>query len=166
MTASSAAALSIARWIVRQVDAVPPQVVESVPACETKKKAAAVSVSVAVLGPGPGSAVFGPGATVTVLTRFAVAPALVVTVSVYVAAAPTGGWMVSSRPPSVGPAGHVAPRAASQVQVAAETAASPMTVSVTVAPTAASGPALVTAIVYSIFRPATYFDRASNIVTE
>ena len=95
------------------------------------------------------------------------AAARVAAVSVKVAVPPTGRSTVVAMLPFTGPAAlHAAPSAPTQVQFALPTCARDRTVSVTVAPTAASGPAFETTIVQVTASPAVYVSALSVFVIE
>jgi hypothetical protein len=103
-----------------------------------------VSVSVEVLFAGFGSATPDGAAIVAVLLSVPVVDGLIVPTSVYVTDPPTGRltpWLMLPDPLAV----HVAPPAATHVQLTLVSV--PGTVSVTVAPFAALGPAFEATIV-------------------
>ena len=110
------------------------------------------SVSVAELFPGVGSVTPAGAATVAALTSVPVAAADSVAVSVYVALAPAGRLTVSAMLP-LPDAVHVPPPAPAHVQLTPESEAG--SVSATVAPVTALGPALLATIVYVTTEPGT-----------
>src|SRR5258708_7271431 len=111
---------------------------------------ARVSVSVGVCFAGVGSPTPNGVATVAVLLSVPVAEGLIVPASVYVPDPPTGRltpWLMPPAPLAV----HVAPPAATHVQVTPVIV--PGTVSVTVAGLAGLGPAFHATIVYVVSAP-------------
>src|SRR5262245_36342332 len=114
---------------------------------------ACVSLSVALLLAGFGSVDPAPAVTVAVLTRTPTAPGATMAVRLNVTVPPTGTLTVELMLPLPAGALHVPPPAPMHVQVAPESAAA--SVSITVAPTALLGPALVTVIVYVTVEPGT-----------
>jgi hypothetical protein len=135
----------------------------SVSVIERSACGANVSVSVAELLAGVGS-VTPPGTvTVAVLTRLPVAAALTVPVKVYVTLPPTGRFTVALMLPDP-LAVQLAPPALTQVQVGLGIAAG--TVSTTVAPVTALGPAFDATIVYVTGWPGTTLATPSVFVIE
>src|SRR5262249_34758166 len=115
--------------------------------------ACGVSVSESVLLAELGSDAPGPGVTVAVLTSTPTASDATVAVTVNVTVAATGTFTVALMLPVPDGVPQAPPPAPAHVQVALESAAG--RVSITVAPIALLGPALVTVIVYVTVEPGT-----------